>query len=105
MPAPSITSRQRSHLRSLAHALKPVVQVGGSGLTDGVVAAIGEALLEHELVKVKIGQSYEGDKHEAARELAERTEADLTQVIGRTVVLYRPRPKVDDDPRPRIVLP
>ena len=105
MPAPSITSRQRSHLRSLAHALKPIVQVGKTGLTDGVHEAIDGALGEHELIKVKIGQGYEGDKREAARDLAARASADLTQLIGKTVVLYRPRPEVADDPRPRIKLP
>ena len=103
MPAPTISSKQRSHLRSLAHPLKPVVQLGGSGITDGVIEAIDVALAEHELIKVKIGQSYEGDKREAASTLAQRTEADLTQLIGKTVVLYRPRPKSDE--RPRIVLP
>jgi RNA-binding protein len=105
MSAPAITSKQRSHLRSLAHALKPVVQVGGGGLTDGVHEAVDEALEEHELIKVKIGQGYEGDKRDAARQLAERAGADLTQLIGKTVVLYRPRPPIDGDERPRIVLP
>ncbi len=103
MPAPKISSKQRSHLRSLAHPLKPVVQVGGSGITDGVIEAIEVALAEHELIKVKIGQGFEGDKRETATTLATRTDADLTQLIGKTVVLYRPRPASDD--RPRIVLP
>lgn len=105
MAAPTISSRQRAHLRSLAHPLRPVVQIGGSGLTDGIVEATDVALAEHELIKVKIGQGFDGDRREAARELAERTRADLTQVIGRVVVLYRPRPPRGGDPRPRIVLP
>jgi RNA-binding protein YhbY len=55
-------------------------------------------------VKVKLQQSFEGDKKAAGRELATRLGADLTQVIGRTLVLYRRR-KADDPARPRIVLP
>ena len=41
------------------------------------------------------------------RELAEATQADLTQVIGRVIVLYRPRPKGDarNEDKPPIVLP
>ena len=105
MPSPSITSRQRAHLRSLAHALEPVVQIGTSGVTDAVCEATDAALTEHELVKVKIGQSYEGDRRDAAQSLAQRVQADLTQVIGRVVVLYRPRVPKDGDRRPKIVLP
>jgi RNA-binding protein len=100
-----ITSRQRAHLRSLAHPLKPVVQVGASGCTEGIVEAIDAALEEHELIKVKFGQGYEGDRRQAARELAERTGADLTQVIGRVAVFFRGRAARQGDKRPRIALP
>lgn len=105
MPSPPITSRQRAHLRSLAHPLKPIVQVGSAGVTDGIARATEEALEEHELIKVKFGQGYEGDRRQAARELAERTGADLTQVIGRVAVLFRARPARGGDTRPRIALP
>jgi RNA-binding protein len=107
MSAPIVSTRARAHLRSLAHGLRPVVQIGGDGVTEGIVRATTEALAEHELIKVKLGQGFAGVRKEAARELAQATEADLTQVIGRVIVLYRPRP--GDDPRnggkPRISLP
>lgn len=107
MPAPVISSRARSHLRSLAHALKPVVQVGADGLTEAITRATDIALTEHELIKVKLGQGFAGEKKQAARELADATESDLTQLIGKTIVLYRPRPA--DHPKnkdkPRISLP
>lgn len=105
MKSPTISSRQRAHLRSLAHPLEPVVQVGGAGVSDGVVEATDVALEEHELIKVKFGKAYEGDRRQAARDLAERTGADLTQVIGRVAVLFRARPARDGDSRPRIALP
>lgn len=104
MTSPSLSTRARAHLRSLAHHLEPVVQIGGEGLTSGVEEAVGTALFDHELIKVRIGQGYEGDRKELARELAERVEADLTQIIGRVVILYRPRAK-DLPGRPRLVLP
>lgn len=107
MPAPVISSRARSHLRSLAHALKPVVQVGADGLTEAVIEAADIALTEHELIKVKLGQGFVGERKPAARELADATEADLTQVIGKTIVLYRPRPAnhPKNKDKPRIALP
>jgi len=107
MPVPTVSTRARSHLRSLAHGLRPVVQVGAEGMSESVVKATDIALSEHELVKVKLGQGFVGDRKQAGRELAVATQADLTQVIGRVVVLYRPRPRNDARNRlkPPIVLP
>lgn len=107
MAAPSISNRARAHLRSLAHGLRPVVQIGHEGLTEAITRATAEALLEHELIKVKIGQGFAGERKEVARALAEAAEADLTQVIGRVIVLYRPRAKGDarNKEKPPISLP
>jgi RNA-binding protein len=99
-----ISTRARQHLRSLAHHLEPIVLVGGEGFSDGVCAAIDEALERHELVKVKLQQNFPSPRKEAGRDLAVRLGADLAQVIGRVLVLYRRRKK-DDPERPRIVLP
>lgn len=96
----SLTGKQRRHLRSLAHKLRPVVQVGKDGLDDGLVAAIDRALLDHELVKVKVGEGAGLDRHDAAGEIAARTKSEVAQVLGNIVVLYRAR---DEDPQ--IVLP
>jgi RNA-binding protein len=84
-----------------------VVQVGTDGLSDAVIEATDVALGEHELIKIKLGQGFSGERRQAARELAEATRADLTQVIGRVIVLYRPRPADDErnQSKPRISLP
>lgn len=95
-PAPVLTSRQRKHLRGLAHRLEPVVQVGQHGVTGGVLDAIDDALTTHELVKVRLHEPE--DKKGAAREVADGTGAALCGLVGHTVILYRPHPE-----RPRIV--
>jgi RNA-binding protein len=82
---------QRRHLRALAHSYKPVVMVGEAGISDKVVEALDQALLDHELVKVRLRQP--DDKKSAARELAERTHAQLCGILGHTVILYRPHPE------------
>jgi RNA-binding protein len=87
---PKLSSRDRAHLRSLAHHLQPVIRLGAEGPSSGVVEATSTALEEHELIKVRFGSGYVGDRRNAARELAEATRADLVQVIGRVAVLYRP---------------
>lgn len=99
LPAP-LTGKQRSYLRSLAHPLKPVVQLGRQGLTPGVLAALGVALERHELVKVKVTGEAEQGPDEFAPLIERGTRCQTAQIIGRTLVLYRRREK-----DPKIVLP
>jgi RNA-binding protein len=96
----SLTGKQRSFLRALAHPLKPVVQIGHGGLTDAVVTAIDGALQTHELIKIKLGSDEETSADELAPEIEKRTRSRVAQVIGKTLVVYRGRKK-----DPVIVLP
>ena len=89
--ADELTGKQRRHLRALGHHLDPVVQVGQDGVSDAVVGQADAQLDAHELIKVKIGESSPQDRHEAADMLAARTQSQVAQVLGRTVLLYRPR--------------
>lgn len=86
-----LTGPQRSNLRGQAHSLKPVVQVGSAGVTDNVVRQVSEALLSHELIKVKLSQP--DDKQGMAAELAERCGAALCGLVGHTVILYKAHPE------------
>lgn len=90
-----LTGPQKRYLRGLGHHLDPVVLLGKEGLTDAVVAKVDAELLNHELVKVRVG-SEEG----VAAQLAKRTRSEVAQEIGHTALLYRRRPK-----EPTIVLP
>ena len=76
-----LTARERAHLKARAHALEPVVHVGGTGVTDGLIAEIDRALTAHELIKVKIG----GD------EVCARTAAAPVHRVGKVLILWRPR--------------
>lgn len=99
----TLTGKQRKYLRGLGHGLDPVLRLGRGGLSDAVVAEADRALTARELVKVRFGEGFEGDRTEtraAADELARRTGAELAGTIGRTCLLYRAR---EDDPE--IVLP
>ncbi len=95
-----ITGAQRRALRALGHHLKPIVQVGKAGMTDGLVAATTDALEQHELIKISVSSESPIDRKTAPTELAEQTGAHVAQVIGRTALLYRRR--VED---PEIALP
>ena len=86
-----LTSRQRRWLRGEAHALSPLVQVGGKGVTDAVAAELDRALGVHELVKVRLAGERD-ERQAAAGELAERTRSHLVGLVGRVATLYRQHP-------------
>jgi RNA-binding protein len=99
-PPPSLTERQRKHLRGLAHALKPVVRLGSAGLSPAVAAETARALDAHELVKVKAAGGDRDVRDQLFAALALRTGSALVQRIGNVAVLYRPRADL-----PRILIP
>ncbi len=85
----SLTGKQIRHLRALGHHLKPVVMLGREGVSDQVVAAVGENLSAHELIKVKLQESCELDREEVASVLAQATAAEQVQILGKTILLFR----------------
>lgn len=88
---PPLTARERAHLKARAHALEPVVKLGNSGVTDGVVTEVDRALTAHELIKVRI--TGERDERTATGdELCARTGATAVHRVGKILILWRPRP-------------
>ncbi|RNB82340.1 ribosome assembly RNA-binding protein YhbY [Brevibacillus fluminis] len=84
-----LTGKQKRYLRAAAHHLAPIFQVGKGGVNENMLKQIKEALEVRELLKVSILQNNTDDKHDVAQALAEGTEAELVQLIGHTVVLYK----------------
>jgi len=88
-----LSSKQRAHLRGLAHPLKPLVHVGKEGVTVPTLRAVRDALNTRELLKVRVLESAPASAREVAAALAAEIEdAAVVQVVGRTVTLYRPHP-------------
>ncbi len=97
----SLTSRQRAHLRSLAHSLKPVLQVGAEGVSEPFLVSLDEAFHNRELLKVRVLDTSELTLREAVGAISTgRPGIEVVQTIGRTAALYRPFPE-----EPEIVLP
>jgi len=99
----SLTGSQKKYLRSLGHHLEHILIVGREGLTDNLLSSCEDAIAAHELIKVKLGQNCPLEKQEAAQQLAEKTGSNLVQLIGKTVLLYRPN--ITKKPDERIQLP
>ena len=97
----SLTTKQRAHLRSLAHPLKPLLHIGKEGITESAVRTIEDAFNTREILKIKVLEASPENARESGEALEGRINGvQLVQVIGRTMVLYRPHPE-----KPKINLP
>ena len=94
-------SKQRAHLKGLAMNMTPIIQIGKSSVTPELTQAVEEALEARELIKISVLQNCLDDPRQMAEVLAERTHADVVQVIGKKIVLY----KEGKDNKKKIVLP
>ena len=95
-----LSGKQRRYLRALGQELTATLQIGHEGVSDALVQQADAQLTAHELIKVRVGDNAPDDRYETAEALAERTGAEVAQVLGRTALLYRARPA-----DPTIVLP
>ena len=95
-----LNSKQRAYLRGLANSLEPIFLIGKGGINENMIKDIDNALEAKELIKVKVLNNSMTDPREASIEIAERTGADVVQVIGGKFVLYR-----RSEENPTIVLP
>ena len=84
-----LTNKQKQYLKGLAHALKPVVQLGGNGLTEGVLAEIDNALGHHELIKIKVPTDDRDEKSLIMDAIIRETGAEKLQVIGHVMIMFR----------------
>ncbi len=84
-----ITTKQRASLKALANALDPVMQIGKDGINEIIIENLNLLLNSKELVKIHVLNSCEYSAKEVANLFAERVGAEIVQVIGGMVVLYK----------------
>ena len=96
----SLNNKQIRFLRAHAHSLKPVVLIGGAGLTDNVINEINQALDDHELIKVRVNADDRDDKKLMIDRIAQQTDSEAVQTIGHIGIFYRHNKK-----KPKIELP
>jgi RNA-binding protein len=87
-----LTPSERKALKAKAHKLDPVVQIGDKGLTEQVIAEIDRALHAHELIKVRAATLDRNAREEVFGQIAEKTQSQAVQHIGKVFVLYRRKP-------------
>lgn len=86
----TLTGKQVRHLRGLGHHVEATIMIGKDDITGNLVQALDENLEAHELVKVKLQRGCLLGRREAANVLAEKTDAAIAQILGNTILLYRP---------------
>ena len=87
----ALTSEQRRQLKSLAHHLNPLVQIGQKGVTDALIDAVNQALTDHELIKVRF-MDFKDEKHDLSDVIALKTSSNRVGIIGNVLTLYRQSP-------------
>ena len=88
-----LTSKQRATLRGYANQMETILQIGKSGVTETVIRQAADALKAREMIKLRVLENSMLTAREAAGLLAEATGADVVQVIGTRLVLYKRNPK------------
>lgn len=91
-----LNSRQKRQLKSIAMTKNAIFQVGKDGVNQNQTKSISDALEAHELVKITVLKTCSDDIRAVALDIASATKADIVQIIGRVIVLYRPskEPKI-----------
>ena len=84
-----LTNTQKKQLKGLANKLEMKYQIGKKEISDSLIDMLDKALTAHELIKIDVMKGYEGEMEPLAMELSLRLKAEVVQVVGRVIVLYR----------------
>ena len=95
-----LSKTQIRFLKSKANTIDSKYQIGKYEITDSLLDMLSKALDSHELIKISVNRSVIDAKNELANELAEALCAELVQIIGGVIILYRKNLK-----NPKIKLP
>lgn len=82
-------------LRGIGHELKPIVSIGGQGLSPSVLDELNRALADHELVKVRLPAGSKQEREDLATQLATDSQAQLIHHVGRMALLLRHNPQAN----------
>lgn len=95
-----LSGKQKRFLRAKAHHLKAIFQVGKSGVTNNMIEQLKDVLEKRELIKISILQNCLEDKEVVAEQIATDADAEIVQIIGNNIILYK-----ESEENKMIVLP
>ncbi len=89
-----LSSKQKKYLKSKAHPLKALVQIGKSGVTPQCIQSIETALRSHEMVKVKF-IAFKEEKEQFLDEILEGSNSQFVSLIGHVLTLYKEHEEIE----------
>ena len=84
-----LTQAQKKQLKALIVADKTKYQIGKSEVTNSLLDMLDKALTARELIKIEVLKSATSSVMEITLDLSSKLNADVVQVVGRVIVLYR----------------
>ena len=91
-----LNGRDKRKMRAQANQIKATVMIGREGVSYRVKRFIDEAFSNKTLIKVRVLDTCEEDRKQVAQRLSKLKNTELVQILGRTILLYRPLPEKDD---------
>lgn len=88
-----LSGKEKRALRAQGNQLRTEIWVGKEGISDGTLKALENSFNTKELVKIKLQENCPLDKQEVADILCRKSRAELVQILGNTLLLYRPLPE------------
>jgi RNA-binding protein len=85
-----LSGKEKRLLRSQANQIKASVMIGREGLSTNVEHFIDEAFNSKNLVKVRVLNTCNDDRRQVAAQLDKIKDTEVVQLLGRTILLYRP---------------
>ncbi|MEG0770977.1 MAG: ribosome assembly RNA-binding protein YhbY [Clostridia bacterium] len=84
-----LTSKQRATLKSIAQKEDTIFQVGKGGISENLILQTADALRARELIKLRVLDTALTNAQDIAKELAEKTDSEVVQVIGFKIILFK----------------
>lgn len=95
----TLSEAQKKFLRGLGHQLKPVILIGGSGLSASVLEELNSSISHHELIKVRVRNGDRKCRDATIENMCNKSGASLVARIGNIALIYR---RNADQPRIRL---
>ncbi len=94
-----ISNKNKQQLKKIAHSSEVLkINIGKELLNNQVIQSILNAFNTRELIKISFLRSAveSGDKNTIILDLTSALKCDVVQIIGNTVLIYKPNPKLKD---------
>ena len=88
-----LRGKERAALRAQANKMQAILQIGKNGIEENLITQVDDALTARELIKIKVLDTSMEDPREVADFFARELSAEVIQVVGFTIVLYRKNPE------------